>query len=160
MGYHRKASRVDLYGLDSLVRCHRIDVNEVTHIAGKDNANCDRLSRREQDEPNVSVEQMADEMGIGGTRVVELGSQEAVINILRMCDPKIVLATESDFIVFWKRTRRSISEFLTLYPTSPTALYDDVYSSDERYTNRSSYTSQLPPSPPLHTRPSFSGYNQ
>jgi hypothetical protein len=27
-----------------------IDVKEVTHIAGKDNSNCDRLSRREQDE--------------------------------------------------------------------------------------------------------------
>jgi hypothetical protein len=67
-----------------------IDVNEVTHIAGKDYANCDRLSRREQDEPNVSVEQMTDEMGIRGTRVVELGGQEAVMNILRMCDPKIV----------------------------------------------------------------------
>jgi hypothetical protein len=118
------------------------------------------LSRREQDEPNVSVEQMTDEMGIRGTRVVELGGQEAVMNILRMCDPKIVLATESDFIDFWKRTRSSISEFLTLYPTSPTPHYDDVYNLDERNTNRSSYTSQLLPSPPLHTRPSFSDYNQ
>lgn len=43
-----------------------IDVKEVTHIAGKDNSNCDRLSRREQDEPHTSVEQMAVEMGIGG----------------------------------------------------------------------------------------------
>jgi hypothetical protein len=118
------------------------------------------LSRREQDEPDVLVEQMTDEMGIRGTRLVELGGQEAVIHILRMCDPKIVLATESDFIDFWKRTRSSISEFLTLYPTSPTPHYDDVYNLDERNTNRSSYTSQLLSSPPLHTHPSFSDYNQ
>jgi hypothetical protein len=116
------------------------DVNEITHIAGKDNSNCDRLSRREQDEPNVSVEQMTDEMGIGGTRVVELDSQEAKMSILRMCDPK--------------RTRGSISEFLTLYPTSPTPPYDDVYNLDKWNTNRPSYTSQLLQSPPLHTRPS------
>jgi hypothetical protein len=93
-----------------------IDVNEVTHIAGKDNSNCDRLSRREQDEPSISVEQMAQEMGIGGTRVLELGSQEEVMAILRMCDPKIVLVTESDFIEFWKKTRNAIPNFVSDFP--------------------------------------------
>ena len=93
-----------------------IDVNKVTHIAGKDNSNCDRLSRREQDEPSISVEQMAQEMGIGGTRVLELGSQEEVMAILRMCDPKIVLVTESDFIEFWKKTRNAIPNFVSDFP--------------------------------------------
>jgi hypothetical protein len=102
-----------------------IDVKEVTHIAGKDNVNCDRLSRREQDEPKTSVEQMAEEMGIGGTRVVELGGQEAVMKILRLCNPKIVLATESEFIEFWREARSAISEFLTIYPTVPTPRYDE-----------------------------------
>jgi hypothetical protein len=83
------------------------------------------LSRREQDEPKTSVEQMAEEMGIGGTRVVELGGQEAVMKILRLCNPKIVLATESEFIEFWREARSAISEFLTIYPTVPTPRYDE-----------------------------------
>jgi hypothetical protein len=97
----------------------------ITRIAGKDNSNCDRLSRREDDEPSVSVQQMAEEMSIGGTRVVELNSQETAISILRMCNPKIVLATESDFI-FWKKTRSAISDFLTLYPTSLAPAYGQI----------------------------------
>ena len=137
-----------------------VDVNEVTHIAGKDNLNCDRLSRREQDEPSISVEQMAEEMGIGGTRVLEMGSHEEVMNILRMCDPKIVLVTESDFIDFWKRTRNAISDFLTLYPTSPIPPYDDVAYREEGTTNPVSFALPpiVPPSPPA--RPSFSDYTQ
>jgi hypothetical protein len=55
------------------VRCHR----------QRSERDYSHRTRREQDEPNVPVEQTADEMGIGGTRVVELDSLEAVINILR-----------------------------------------------------------------------------
>jgi hypothetical protein len=135
-------------------------VNEVAHIAGEDNSNCDRLSRREQDEPSITVDQMAEEMGIGGTRVLELGSQKEVLNILRMCDSKIALVTESDFIVFWKRTRNAISDFLTLYPTSPIPPYDDVLCREEGTTNPVPFA--LPPivptPPPAH--PSFSDYTQ
>ena len=66
-------------------------MNEVTHTAWNDNSKCDRLSRRELDGPSTSVVQMTGEMRIGGTRVVEPGTQEAVMDILRMCNPKIVL---------------------------------------------------------------------
>jgi hypothetical protein len=137
-----------------------LDVNEVTHIAGKDNSNCDRLSRREQDEPNISVEQMAEDMGIGGTRVVELGSQNVVMNILRMCDPKILLTTESEFIFFWKKTRDAISDFLSLYPTSPAPSYHDESNADQESSNLAPSASTLPSPPSLLSRPSFSDYPQ
>jgi hypothetical protein len=73
-----------------------LDVKKVTHIAGADNVKCDRLSRREQDEPQTSVEQIVEEMGFGGVRVVEFGGQVEVMNVLRMCDPRISLDTEHD----------------------------------------------------------------
>ena len=53
-----------------------MDVNEVTHTAWNDNSNCDRLSRRELDGPSTSVVQMTEEMCMGGTKVVEPGTQE------------------------------------------------------------------------------------
>ena len=40
---------------------------------------------------STSVVQMMEEICIGGTKVVEPGTQEAVMDILRMCNPKIVL---------------------------------------------------------------------
>lgn len=93
-----------------------IDVREVTHIAGEENGNCDRLPRRGI-EPTMSVIDEAADMGITGTAVVEISGQEAVMDILRMCDPRRVLTSESDFVTFWTRTRSAISNFLTLYPT-------------------------------------------
>ena len=96
-----------------------IDVREVIHIAGKDNGKCDRLSRRGV-EPKMSVMDEAADMGITGAAVVEINGQEAVIDILRMCDPRTVLTSESDFVAFWTKTRSAISNFLILYPTRNT----------------------------------------
>ena len=85
-----------------------IDVREVIHIAGEDNGKCDRLSRSGV-EPKMSVMDEAADMGITGAAVVEIDRQEAVINILRMCDPRTVLTSESDFDIFWTKTRSTIS---------------------------------------------------
>jgi hypothetical protein len=56
-------------------------------------------------------------MGITGAAVVEINGQDAVMDILRMCDPRTVFTSESDFVAFWTKTRIAISNFLILYPT-------------------------------------------
>jgi hypothetical protein len=96
-----------------------IDVREVIHISGVDNVNCDRLSRRGSD-ATLSLEEEAHEMGLGGTTVVEMNGNDSVMEILRLCDPKISLTSELDFICFWKRARNAISEFLSAHPIKHT----------------------------------------
>ena len=68
----------------------------------------------------MSVMDEAADMGINGAVVLEINGQEAVMDILRMCDPRTVLTSESDFVMFWTRARSAISNFLTLYPTCNT----------------------------------------
>jgi hypothetical protein len=88
-----------------------VHVNEVTHIAGKDNANCDRLSRREG-ATTVSVADEAVEMGVVGGAVLEVNRDEIVMAILRLCNPRTELGSELDFIDFWIRARSAIDSFL------------------------------------------------
>jgi hypothetical protein len=84
-----------------------VNVKEVTHIAGKENANCDRLSRRE----GATTESVADEaaeMGVIGGAVLEVNGDESVMAILRLCDPRTELGSEVEFIDFWIRARGAI----------------------------------------------------
>ena len=102
-----------------------------------------------------------------------------VMRIIRLCDPRIVLATESEFIGFWKEARSAISEFLCLHPTSRTPRYDDEQCSEgDTSTSVSSATHILshphprpriasedlivtPPHPlNNYARPSFANYPQ
>lgn len=84
-----------------------VNVKEVTHIAGKENANCDRLSRREG-ATTVSVADEAAEMGVIGGAVLEVNGDESVMAILRLCDPRTELGSEVEFIDFWIRARGAI----------------------------------------------------
>jgi hypothetical protein len=79
------------------------------------------------------VEQIAEEMIFGGIRVVELGGQVAVMNVLVMCDPRISLDTETDFINFWRDSRKAISELLTIYPTARAPRYDEEDGPSEHF---------------------------
>jgi hypothetical protein len=97
-----------------------IDVREVIHIPGEENTNCDRLSRRGSGEQGQSVEQAAAEMAFAGATVVDMNGRESVMDILRLCDPRTVLESESDFISFWTRARRAISNFLSAHPQQHT----------------------------------------
>ena len=136
-----------------------INVTEMTHIAGKDNSNCDRLSRREKDEPNTPVEQMANEMGIGTTTVLQLDSQETVMDILSMCDPRILLTSESDFIAFWQKTRSAIYNLLTLFPIPLTQQYNETEQAGVM-SNPVLFTTPLPTHTHARTRPPFADYHQ
>jgi hypothetical protein len=57
-----------------------VNVKEVTHIAGKDNANCDRLSRREG-AATLSVADEAVEMGVTGGVVLEVNGDESIMQV-------------------------------------------------------------------------------
>lgn len=81
---------------------------EVIHIPGDNNVRCDRLPRRGMKGLDVSMKQEMAEMGLGGVTLVEMNGCESVTEILRLCDPRVVLGTESDFV--------AISSFLALHP--------------------------------------------
>ena len=88
-----------------------IDVKEIEHIAGVDNKNCDRLSRRGP-APTSSILQEAEAMGIYGVRMVDIDGDENVTRILQLCDPREELRSEEEFISFWSSARGAIDNFL------------------------------------------------
>ena len=94
-----------------------VDVKEVTHIAGTENRNCDRLSRRGR-VPTTSILEEAVAMGVRGADVVEIDSDEDIIDLLRLCDPRCELHSEEEFISFWSAVGSSIDPFLRRYPQS------------------------------------------
>ena len=94
-----------------------VDVKEVTHIAGMENRNCDRLSRRGR-APTTSILEEAEAMGVRGADVVEIDSDEDIIDLLRLCDPRCELHSEEEFISFWSAARSSIDSFLRRHPQS------------------------------------------
>ena len=93
-----------------------IDITKVIHIAGEDNKNCDRLSRRGP-HSTMTVEEEAESMGIKGARNIEVNGDESIMRILRLCDPRRVLATEEEFISFWSEVRAAAAEFLHTHNT-------------------------------------------
>ena len=100
--------------------CVSADVNmtEVIHIAGAENTNCDKLSRRGV-HSTMSVEEEVRGMGIEGVRVVEINGDERVMDILRLCDPRREMLTETDFVKFWTEVRSAVASFLHPYITHP-----------------------------------------
>ena len=89
-----------------------INVTEVTHIAGVDNTNCDFLSRKGT-HPTTSVAEDAQRMGLGNVAVLNLCGTDSAIGIVRLCDPRIKLDSEEDFVRFWVQAKTAIDLFLT-----------------------------------------------
>jgi hypothetical protein len=89
-----------------------VNVTEITHVAGVDNGNCDRLSRRGS-EATTSVTEEAEDMGFTGGTEVEINGDESVMEILLLCDPRTELKSESEFIEFWARARGAIDTFMS-----------------------------------------------
>ena len=94
-----------------------VDVKEVTHIPGEDNEQCDRLSRRWDvgKTPTMSVLEEAEDMGLKGVIVVDMDTDVSVRRIVELCDPKMELKSESQFIAFWMRARSAIDMFMTTH---------------------------------------------
>ena len=88
-----------------------VDVKEVMHIAGAENKNYDRLSRRGR-APAMSIIKEAEAMGLRGVDAVKIDGYEDITNILRLCDPRCELRFEEEFIGFWSAARNSIDSFL------------------------------------------------
>jgi hypothetical protein len=91
-----------------------INVKEVTHIAGADNEKCDRLSRRGAS-PKTSISEDATDMGMPGARVLEMNGDETIMGIIELCDPRIKLDSEPQFIEFWTRARIAIEKFVAAH---------------------------------------------
>ena len=103
-----------------------VEVKEVTHIAGEDNGKCDRLSRRWDlgKTPTMSVSEEAEEMGLGGANVLEMGAVPSVRGIIELCDPRTDLNSESQFITFWLKARRAIDSFVSIYTHDAASTHD------------------------------------
>ena len=67
----------------------------------------------------MSVEEEVRGMGIEGIRVVEVNGDERVRDILRLCDPRREMLTETDFVKFWTEVRSAVASFLHPYITHP-----------------------------------------
>jgi hypothetical protein len=52
------------------------------------------------------------EMGVTGGLVLEVNGDANIMAILRLCDPRTELGSESKFIDFWIRARSAIDAFL------------------------------------------------
>ena len=89
-----------------------VNVKEITHIAGEDNEQCDRLSRRGSN-PTMSVSEEAEDMGIRGAVVVEMNLDQSVMDIIALCDPRAELSSEAQFVEFWIRARVAIELFIS-----------------------------------------------
>ena len=89
-----------------------INVTEVTHIAGLDNKNCDFLSRKGT-HPTTSIAEDVQRMGLGNLAVLDLCGADSAIDIVRLCDPRVQLDSEEDFVRFWVQAKTAIDMFLT-----------------------------------------------
>ena len=88
-----------------------IDVRKIAHIPGEENGRCDRLSRRGMT-PGMSVREEAREMGIDGGVVIEVNGDEEIMGLLRLCDPRRKLESDTDFIAFWTDVRDAVNIFV------------------------------------------------
>lgn len=103
-----------------------INVQTITHIAGEDNKNCDRLSRR-RTHSTMSVIEEAASTGIKGVRMVEMNGDESVMGVLRQCDPRRRMGSEEEFVEFWSEVRAAIATFLRMHTPHNTIRKGSVY---------------------------------
>jgi hypothetical protein len=75
-----------------------IHVEEDEHVAGKINTICDDLSR------GVSPE----EVGVPSHRVIDLEGHAITARLIELCDPRITLNSEQDFVELWREVQGCI----------------------------------------------------
>ena len=88
--------------------CHPRNFNHSnTHIAGKDNVVCDRLSRLGVS--GQSVASIVPECGFGEVKVIDLGLCDNTQHLLSSCNPAISFAAEPEFVNYWSGMRGAIN---------------------------------------------------
>jgi hypothetical protein len=75
-----------------------IHVEEDEHVAGKVNTICDDLSR------GVSPEKV----GVPVHRVIDLEGHAITARLIELCDPRITLDSERDFVELWREVQMCI----------------------------------------------------
>jgi hypothetical protein len=93
-----------------------VDVRETTHIPGKQNENCDQLSRRGL-HPTTTVLQHAAKLGITGARVVDIPGDGEIMDLLALCSPELSISADREFSEFWTAARTIIDRLLQRYPS-------------------------------------------
>ena len=84
-----------------------LDVKSATHIAGKDNLVCDRLSRLGAS--GQSVAGVVSECGFGEVQFIDLGLYDSTQYLLSSCNPAISFGAEPEFVSYWSGVRRAIN---------------------------------------------------
>jgi hypothetical protein len=64
----------------------------------------------------MSLSEEAREMGIEGGAAIEVNEDEGVTRILRLCDPRRSLQSDSDFLTFWTEVRDVVGAFVERHP--------------------------------------------
>jgi hypothetical protein len=54
-------------------------------------------------------------MGMPGACVVEMNENNSTMGIIELCDPRMELGSEQQFIEFWTNARLAIEKFLTVH---------------------------------------------
>jgi hypothetical protein len=60
----------------------------------------------------LTVREEAREMGIYGGVMMEVNGDEEIMGLLRLCEPRRKLESDSDFIAFWMEMRDAVNIFV------------------------------------------------
>jgi hypothetical protein len=88
-----------------------LNVQDTTHISGKQNWRCDTLSRLTQE--NFTMTEALKRIDRGGTTIVDMNDTECNAILLKSCDPKMSLERDKDFLHFWTQIQSTLNKMAT-----------------------------------------------
>ena len=89
----------------SLMTLAQAEIIEHQHIPGEDNWRCDGLSR-------PSLRKTAADLGLENITIIDMNGDPIVTEILELCDPRLSIATEEDFALFWRRVKAAVHQLI------------------------------------------------
>ena len=92
-----------------------INIENITHITGKENWLCDALSRRGSNHP-VSIQSHATELGLADVMVIDVAIDDDVMALLELCRPCLGATSEQKFVSFWEEARSAVESFVARFP--------------------------------------------
>lgn len=104
-----KGERVTRAAIIWTMLCVAVNVNidEITHIAGKNNHLCDALSRRGSNH-HMSVREHAAVLGVAAAVVIDVAGDADIMALLELCRPRTDPQSDAEFVSFWGEARRTI----------------------------------------------------